>query len=300
MDRLDELTVFTAILDTGSLSGAARRLRRSAPAITRALSALEARLGTRLIERTTRRLTPTETGLRFAVDARQALAAYTTAMHQADEAPPHGRLRLTAPLIFGRRHVTPVVADFLAAYPAMQAELVLADRNLDLFEEELDIALRIGPLLDPSLSAHRAGEVRRIVVASPGYLASAGTPQAPAQLTHHVVVHIVTRPLPPEWRFRDGRHELVVRLAPRLVTNEIESALVAVRAGHGITRVLSYQVAEELAAGTLVRLLRRFEPPPLPVSLITAGKAAPPTRVRAFLSYALPALAALPVLHPDA
>ena len=300
MDRLDELTVFTAILDTGSLSGAARRLRRSAPAITRALSALEARLGTRLIERTTRRLTPTETGRRFAVNARQALAAYTAAMHQGDDAPPHGLLRLTAPLIFGRRHVTPVVATFLAAYPAMQAELVLADRNLDLVEEELDAALRIGPLLDPNLSAHRAGEVRRIVVASPDYLASAGTPQKPAELTRHAVVHIINRPLPPEWRFRDGRRELVVRLTPRLTVNEIEAALVAVRAGHGITRVQSYQVADELAAGTLVRLLRHFEPPAQPVSLVTAGSTPPPARVRAFLAHALPALAALPVLQPDA
>jgi DNA-binding transcriptional LysR family regulator len=300
MDRLDELTVFTAILDAGSLSGAARRLRRSAPAITRALSALEARLGVRLIERTTRRLTPTETGRRFAVDARQALAAYTAAMHQADDAPPHGMLRITAPLIFGRRHVTPVVAGFLATHPAVQAELVLADRNLDLFEEELDVALRIGPLLDPGLTAQRAGEVHRIVVASPNYLASAGTPQVPAELTQHAVVHIVSRPLPPEWRFRDGRRALVVRLAPRLAVNEIEAALVAVRAGHGITRVLSYQVADELTAGTLVRLMRRFEPPALPVSLVIAGKAAPPARVRAFLTYALQTLSALPVIQPEA
>lgn len=174
MDRLDELTVFTAILDTGSLSAAARRLHRSAPAITRSLATLEARLGTRLIERTTRRLTPTDTGRRFAADARQALAAYAAAMHQADDAPPHGVLRITAPLIFGRRHITPVVASFLAAWPAMQADLLLADRNLDLFEEALDIALRIGPPPATGVTAHRVGEVRRIVVASPGYLAANG------------------------------------------------------------------------------------------------------------------------------
>ena len=298
MDRLDELTVFTAILDTGSLSSAARRLRRSAPSFTRALSALEARLGTRLIERTTRRLTPTETGRRFAADARQALAAYAAAMRQADDAVPHGLLRITAPLIFGRRHVTPLVAGFLAAFPAVQADLVLADRNLDFFDDGLDVALRIGALPEAGLAAHRAGEVRRIVVASPGYLASAGTPEAPAELVRHAVVHVVTRPLPPEWRFRDGRREIVARLAPRLSVNEIEAALVAVRAGHGITRVLSYQVADELAAGTLVRLLRRFEPPALPVSLVTTGSAAPPARVRAFLDYALPALARLPVIQP--
>lgn len=299
MDRLDELTVFTTILDTGSLSAAARRLRRSAPAVTRALSALEARLGSRLIERTTRRLTPTETGRRVAADARRALAAYAQATQLPDDAPPHGLLRLTAPLIFGRRHITPVVASFLAAYPAMQAELVLADRTLDLFEEELDLALRIGLVDDPGLTEHRIGEVRRIVVASPAYLAAHPAPGVPADLARHAVVHVVSRPLPPEWRFRDGRRALVVRLAPRLAVNEIEAALVAVRAGHGITRVLSYQVAEELAAGTLVRLLRPYEPPALPVSFVTAGRAAPASRVRAFLSHGLPLLAALPVLRPD-
>jgi DNA-binding transcriptional LysR family regulator len=299
MDRLDELTVFTAILDTSSLAGAARRLRRSAPAVTRALSALEARLGTRLIERTTRRLAPTETGRRFAADARLALASYAAAMRQSDDAPPHGVLRLTAPLIFGRRHVTPVVASFLAAYPLMQAELVLADRNLDLFEEALEVALRIGPLTDTGLTAHRVGEVRRIIVASPAYLASHPAPHAPADLAHHSVVHVVSHPLPPEWRFQQGRRERVVRLAPRLMVNEIEAALVAVRAGHGLARVLSYQVAEELEAGTLVRLLREFERPPLAVSLVTSGTSALPSRVRAFIDHALPKLAALRVVQPD-
>ena len=299
MDRLDELTVLAAILDTGSLSAAARRLRRSAPAVTRALAALEARIGTRLIERTTRRLTPTEAGRRVGADARRALAAYAQAVQQPDDASPQGLLRLTAPLIFGRRHVTPVVASFLAAFPAMQAELVLADRNLDLFEDQLDLALRIGPFDDPGLVRHRVGEVRRLLVASPAYLAAHPAPRVPADLAHHAVVHVVSRPLPPEWRFRDGRRELVVRLTPRLSVNEIEAALVAVRAGHGIARVMSYQVADELAAGTLVRLLRSHEPPALPVSLVTAGTATPPSRVRAFLTHALPVLAGLPVVQPD-
>src|SRR5277367_3039090 len=170
MDRLDELGVFVAILDAGSLALAARRLRRSAPAVTRALAALEARLGVRLIERTTRRLTPTEAGRRLGADARRALAAYGEAVRPSADAAPRGLLRITAPLIFGRRHVTPVVASFLAAYPAMQAELVLADRDLDLLEEELDLALRIGPPAEAPPLPHRIGEVRRVVVASPAYL----------------------------------------------------------------------------------------------------------------------------------
>jgi DNA-binding transcriptional LysR family regulator len=298
MDRLDELAVFVAILDAGSLTVASRQLRRSAPAITRALAALEARLGTRLIERSTRRLAPTEAGRRLAADARRALAAYGDALRPSADAAPHGLLRITAPLIFGRRHVTPVVASFVAAYPAMQAELVLADRNLDLLEEELDVALRIGPPADTLPSPHRVGEVRRVVVASPAYLQTRGEPAAPAELARHAVVHVVSRPTTPEWRFRIGGRERVVRLAPRLTVNEIEAALVAVRAGHGITRVLSYQVAEELAAGTLVRLLRAYEPPALPVTLVAAA-AEPLPRVRAFLQHAVPALSALEVVRAE-
>ena len=298
MDRLDELAVFVAILDAGSLAVAARRLHRSAPAVTRALATLEARLGVRLIERTTRRLTPTEAGRRLGADARHALAAYSDALRPTTDAAPRGMLRITAPLIFGRRHVTPVVASFLAAYLAMQADLLLADRNLDMLEEGLDVALRIGPPADSLPPQHRIGEVRRVVVASPAYLSARGEPDAPAALARHAVVHVVGRPTSAEWRFRVGGRERVVRLAPRLTVNEIEAALVAVRAGHGIARVLSYQVAEDLAAGTLVRLLRAFEPPALPVSLVAAS-ADPPSRVRAFLEHAVPALSALAVVQAE-
>jgi DNA-binding transcriptional LysR family regulator len=298
VDRLDELAVFVAILDAGSLAVAARRLRRSAPAVTRALAALEARLGARLIERTTRRLTPTETGRRLGADARRALAAYRDALRPSAEAVPQGMLRITAPLIFGRRHVTPVVASFLAAYPAVQADLLHADRNLDLVEEGLDVALRIGPPADHLPLPHLVGEVRRVVVGGPAYLQAHGEPTTPAALARHAVVHVVGRTTPAEWRFRSGGRERVVRLTPRLTVNEIEAALVAVRAGHGITRVLSYQVAEEVAAGTLVRLLRAYEPPALPVSLVAASSE-PPPRVRAFLEHAVSALSALAVVRAE-
>lgn len=298
MDRLDELSIFVAILDAGSLTGAARRLRRSPPAVTRALADLEARLGARLIERTTRRLTLTETGRRFAEDARRTLAVYDATMRPDVEAAPRGLLRITAPLIFGRRHVTPVVTGFLDAYPDMQAELSLSDRYVDMFEEEIDVALRIGPAVETLPAPRRVGEVRRIVVASPDYLATHGEPRAPAELASHDVVHVVGRPAPAEWRFRAGKQERVVRLTPRLTVNEIEAALVAVRAGHGVTRVLSYQVADELAAGTLVRLLRDYEPPPLPVGLVAASSE-PPSRVRAFLAHAIPPLSALAVVQAE-
>jgi DNA-binding transcriptional LysR family regulator len=191
MDRLDELVVFVAVLGSGSLVGAARRLRRAPPSVTRALSALELRLGARLIERTTRKLTPTEIGGRVATDGRRALAAYAEAIRPGAEFSPRGLLRITAPLIFGRRHVTPVVASFLDLHPAMQAELVFADRYLDLLDEGLDVALRIGPPVESLPPPHRLGEVRRIVVAAPAYLAARGIPHEPAELARHAVVHAV-------------------------------------------------------------------------------------------------------------
>jgi DNA-binding transcriptional LysR family regulator len=299
MDRLDELTVFVAILDAGSLAGAARQLRRSAPAVTRALAALEARLGTKLFERTTRRVRPTETDQRVDADARRVLATYGDALRQSIDTAARGLLRVTAPLTFGRRHVMPVVASFLAAFPAMQADLLLADRNLDLLEEGLDVAVRIGPPAETRPAPLHVGEVRRMVVASPGYLLARGQPRVPADLARHEVVHVVSRPIPPEWRFRVGRREHVVRLTPRLTVNEIDAALVAVCAGRGVTRVLSYQVADELAAGTLVRLLRGYEPPALPASLVCASTK-PPPRVRAFLEHAVPRLSALAVVRAEA
>ena len=299
MDRLDELAVFTAVLDAGSLSAAAGRLRRSAPAITRALATLEARLGARLIERTTRRLTVTESGRRFAREARQILAAYTAAMQQTDLGEPHGLLRITAPLIFGRRYVTPLVARFLQTHPAIQADLLLSDRNLDLIDEQLDVALRIGPIYEAGLTAIRVGAVRRVVVASPDYVATHGHPRLPSELSRHAVLFVAARPIPREWRFREAGRDRIVRLAPQFTVNEIGAALVAARAGHGITRVLSYQVAEELADGTLLRLLTGFEPPPLPVSLVTAAGSPTPARARAFLAHAEQTLRTLSVIQPD-
>jgi DNA-binding transcriptional LysR family regulator len=177
MDRLDEMEIFVAIVDHGSLAGAARRLRRSAPAVTRALIALEDRIGTRLVERTTRRLSPTDAGRALADRARILLSDYQAAVMGVADAPISGLLRVTAPVQFGQRHVTPVATQFLDLHPAMAVELVLNDRNLDLIDEGLDVAVRIGPLPDSSLLARRAGLVRRVLVASPEYVARRGQPQ---------------------------------------------------------------------------------------------------------------------------
>jgi DNA-binding transcriptional LysR family regulator len=298
MDRLDELAVLVAVIDHGSLAAAARRLRRSPPAVTRALAALEQRVGVRLVERTTRRLSATEAGRAIAERARLLLNDYGSAVTGLADAPLRGLLRVTAPVQFGRRHVAPLVIGFLAAFPEMQVELVVNDRNLDLIEEGIDVAVRIGPLADSRLLARRVGEVRSVLVASPDYLARRGQPKKPADLAAHDTI-LGTAPLEAsEWRFGAPKRSTVVRLSARLLVNDIEARLVAVRAGQGIARVLSYQVSEELEAGSLVRLLADFEPPPLPVHLVAPSGGHKAPKVRAFLDYAAGSLGKLRVIRP--
>jgi DNA-binding transcriptional LysR family regulator len=297
MDRLDELAVLVAIADQRSLAAAARRLRRSAPAITRALAALENRVGARLVERTTRKLSLTDAGRVLAERSRALLNEYETSVGGVAEQPVRGLLRVTAPVQFGRKHVAPLVTRFLDAHPQIQVELVLNDRNLDLIEEELDAAVRIGSLSDSTLLVRRVGEVRRLTVASPDYLARRGTPARPAELSGHDTIFGTSRGGSLEWRFGSTKRPTVVRLSPRLLVNEVEAQLIAARAGRGITRVLSYQVLEDLSAGRLIRLLQQFEPPSLPVQLVARGGSHMAPKVRAFLDYAAEVLGKLRVIH---
>ena len=297
MDRIDELAVLVAVIEQGSLVAAARRLRRSPPAITRALSALEDRVGARLLERTTRRISATEAGRALAESSRTLLGAYDAAVAGAAPAPVRGPIRITAPVQFGRRHVVPLVVSFLDEYPETQVELVLHDRHLDLIDEGLDVAVRIGALSDSSLLVRRVGQVHRALVASADYLSRRGTPQKPADLARHDTIFGTSGQGPLEWRFGGRGRATAVRLTPRLLVNEVEAQLVAARAGRGLARVLSYQVVEDLAAGALVRLLRGFEPPPLPVQLVTVRRAHMPPKVRAFLDHAAEHLGNLRVIH---
>ena len=300
MDQLAELAVLVAILDAGSLAGAARRLRRSPPAITRTLAILEARVGVRLMQRSTRQLTPTAAGRSLAAHARQLLADYEQAVDRLTDdrtAPVHGMLRITAPSLFGRMHVAPLVFGFLDAHPGIRVDLVLTNRDLDMIEEGIDLAVRIGPLARSGLIARRVGHVRRVLSASPDYLARRGRPRTPKDLLKHDIVHNWTRPSPVEWRFRSSGRDRVVRPTPRLMTTEVDALLVALRAGRGIGRTISYQVADDWASGALVRLLREFEGPPLPVHLVVPSARHMPRSIRAFLDHAAPALDALRVIH---
>ena len=287
MDRLDELAVFVAIVEAGSLVNASRRLRRSPPAVTRALSALENRIGLRLVERTTRRLAPTEAGSAFADRARSLLANYDEAMLGVSRAPVRGVLRITAPVQFGRRHVAPIVSAFLNEHPEVRVELSLNDRNVDLIEEGLDLAVRIGPLADSSLVARQVGSVRRVVVASPEYLARRGVPLTPPDLAAHDTIFGMARSSAREWRFGPSARGPIVRLSPRLLVDDVEAQLQAAQAGRGIARPLSYQVTEQLAAGCLIRLLQDFEPQPLPVQLVTLSRGYMAPKIRAFVDAAV-------------
>ncbi|CAI1624343.1 D-malate degradation protein R [Serratia grimesii] len=298
MDRLDELAIFVAVIQHGSLAAAGRKLRRSAPAITRAIASLEQRFGARLVERTTRRLAPTEAGLRLVERAHVLLHEYQAAVLDTVDTQLTGLLRITSPVQFGRKHVAPVVMAFLDHYPQMQIEMVLNDRNLDLIDEGLDVAIRIGHLQDSSRVARRLGQVSRVTVASPAYLARRGEPLEPAQLADHDTIVGTQRASLREWRFGPQENGERVRLTPRLLLNEVETQLLAVRAGKGIARLLSYQVADDLAAGTLVRLLPSYEPLPMPVQLVAQNAQRMPLKVRTFWDYAWQALSQLAQIQP--
>jgi len=301
MDRLDELQVLVAILDSGSMAAAARKLGRSPAAVTRVLGALEVRAGARLLERSTRRLTPTEAGLRLAEQARRLLADYEAALLPEDAGAPRGLLRIAAPNVFGRRHVAPVVTRFLAAHPDIQVELLLSDRNVDLIEEGIDAAVRIGPLANQSLVARRLGEVGRVTVASPAYLAGRGVPGAPAELAGHELIMSTSVRSVAEWRFSAGAgagaREHVVRYSPRLRVNDVEAVLAAACDGFGIARALSYQVEPLLRSGALQRLLQDYEPEALPVHLVMPSSRLMPPRLRAFVDFAVAQFAGLGVLR---
>ncbi|MBL0898175.1 MAG: LysR family transcriptional regulator [Reyranella sp.] len=298
MDRLDEFAIFIRIVEEGSLVRAARRLRRSPPAVTRALAALEDRLGVRLVDRTTRRLAPTEAGRALYDRARAVVADYEAAATGAREAPVRGLLRITAPVQFGRRHIAPIATRFLDSHEGVEIELMLNDRNIDLIDEGIDVALRIGALADSSLTVRPVGHVRRQWVASPAYLASHGTPRMPADLARHEALLGTSRGAM-EWSFAGARPGASLHLAGRLRVDDVETRLRAARDGRGVAQFLSYQVADDLVSGRLVRLLRAFERPPLPVQLVTKGRAHRAPKIDAFLDFAAKRLSAVAILRPD-
>jgi DNA-binding transcriptional LysR family regulator len=307
MDRTDAIAVFIAVADHGSFAAAARRLGRSPASVTRAVADLEARLGVRLLTRTTRAVSTTEAGQRFLGGAKRVLADLDEIERAAagQGTAPRGELRLTAPILFGRLHVLPIVTEFLDRFPEVQAALALVDRPVDLVEEGLDVAVRIGALGESSAVATRVGALRRIVVASPDYLARRGTPQRPADLTDHDVVAFSGIAGVEHWVFREAAGDVNVAIRPRLVVSTAEAAIDAARAGFGLTRVLSYQAAGDVARGSLLRVLPGHEGDEVPIHLVYPGGRHPPPKLRAFLDFTTPRLrrrcaAITRAVYPDA
>lgn len=292
MGRTEAIAVFVEVAEQRSFVAAARRLRRSPTAVSRIIGDLEARLGVRLLNRTTRAVRLTEAGDRFLAGARRVLADLEEIERAAAGAgtAPRGELRLTAPILFGRLHVLPIVTEFLVRFPDVSVALSLLDRPVDLVEEGLDVAVRIGALAESSAVAARVGTVRRIVVASPDYVARHSTPQAPAGLEAHAVVAFSGIGGVEHWIFDNTAGEGSVSIKPRLIVTTAEAALDAVRAGFGITRVLSYQAADDIARGSLLRLLSAYEGEDLPIHLLYPGGKHPPPKLRAFVDFAKPRL----------
>lgn len=288
MDRFRELSTFIAVAEEGAFNAAARRLNMSPPAVTRFVSALEARLDVQLFTRTTRQVALTEAGERLHRDAGRILADLAEAEASATgaHAAPRGLLRITAPVLFGQRFVAPILRDYLDAYPAVAASLLLVDRVVSLIEEGLDVALRIGQLPDSTLSALRVGAVRRVTVAAPGYLARATTPQTPAALSEHRIVFSSAAGDAPAWAFvRRGKRN-TVRVEPALRVNTMSAAIDAAIAGWGVTRVLSYQVADAIASGALVEVLQDDEDRLMPIHLVHAEGRRAAAKIRTFVDFA--------------
>ncbi len=270
MDRLMEMSVFQSVADRKSFAAAARHLGLSPPTITRAVSALEERIGTRLFVRTTRFVHLTEAGVRYFEDIKRVFVLIEEAETEAAgaHAALRGRLGVTAPVLFGQLFVMPIVMDFLKANPQIKANVMLVDRLVNVAEEGFDIAIRIGDLPDSSMVGVRVGQVRRSVVAAPGYLAREGTPAHPRELTQRSTIMTTSASSSAEWRFLDKGHALAVKMEPSLVVNLNEAAITAAVRGWGLTQILSYQAAAEVADGRLQVVLSDFELPPLPVHVV--------------------------------
>jgi DNA-binding transcriptional LysR family regulator len=292
MNRLDSMSILVAVVDSGSLSAAARRLGMPLATVSRKVGELESHLKTRLIQRTTRQLSLTEAGASYVAACRRILDEIAEAERAAtgEYASPKGELVVTAPVVFGRLHVVPVVAEFLAHYPEIDVSLVLTDRVVHLMEEQADVAIRIGELPDSTLMATRVGTVRRVVCASPAYLATHGEPIKPRDLAAHECITFEVLASTRAWVFGSGKSEVSVPVRSRLAVNTAEAAIAAAMLGVGLVRVLSYQVADAIRDNALSVVLDTFESAPLPISLVHKGQTPLPLKLRAFLDFVAPRL----------
>lgn len=294
MDRIDAMRVFLKVVETGSLSAAARALHSPLPTVSRKIADLERLLGATLITRTSRRVILTDAGRQYLGAARDILERIEEAERQVsgEYVTPKGELTLTAPIVFGRLHVLPVMTDFLKAFPDINMRLTLSDRNNNLAEDHIDAALRIGELADSSLMALRLGQVRHTVYASPDYLDAHSAPLHPRDLSAHQCIAFEGVQSSQSWVFQDGKKTSSVAIRPRLSVNTAEAAVDAAASGLGLTRLMSYQASKLVDQGLLKPVLEEFELPALPVHLIYLPTGLLPLKLRTFLDFAAPRLRA--------
>ncbi len=288
------MTVFVAVAEEESFAAAARRLRMSPPAVTRAIAFLEGRLAVRLLTRTTRLVRVTDAGARYLEDARRILLEADEADEAAAgiNATPRGHLAVTAPVLFGKIYVMPVITAYQTTYKETTVSALFVDRVVNLVEEGLDVGIRIGSLPDSSLRAIRVGQVRRVVCASPAYLKKHGSPKTPADLARHQIIAATSVSAGPEWTFAKGKEKIGARIDARILVNTNDGAIEAARNGFGLTRLISYQVANELAAGSLKTVLTNFEDASLPVHVIHREGRHGSAKVRSFVDLAVERLRA--------
>jgi DNA-binding transcriptional LysR family regulator len=285
MDRIEAMQAFVAVADLQGFAPAARKLRLSPSAVTRLVAALEDRLGARLLQRTTRSVTLTDAGTRYLARARRILADVEEAelAAEGERTRPSGRLVVSAPVGFGRLHVSPVMAAYLKRYPEVSAELRLEDRVVNLIEDGVDLAVRIGFLGDSSLVARHVGEMRRIVVAAPAYLKQHGEPKTPAEVASHQTIQFGSTSVTGEWRFAEAGSEFRLNITPRFSSNTADAAVQYAEQGGGLTRVLAYQAADAIRRGALKVVLQRFEQPPLPIHIVYPTSRLLSAKVRSFI-----------------
>lgn len=300
MDRFHEMQVFLAVAEEEGFAAAARRLKTSPPSVTRAIAAMEQRIGTQLLARTTRSLHLTEAGQRYLEDCRRILAE----LEEAEEAAagsysiPGGHLTVTAPVLFGELYVAPVLGEYLDQFPLVNISALLVDRVVNMADEGVDVAVRIGHLHEPGQQAVKVGEVRRVVCASPAYLDQHGRPQRPEQLREARIVSSSSSQLVSEWTFVDAGRPLKIAIEPRLIVTANNAAINLARLGWGMTRVLSYQVAAAVAAGELELVLEAFEPAPLPIHVVFQQNGRIPAKVNTFVDFLSQRLGLDPALNP--
>jgi DNA-binding transcriptional LysR family regulator len=296
MDRWQAMRIFTRVAETGSFAEAARVLHLSPPAVTRAVAALEETIGARLFVRTTRSVKLTEAGSRYVEDCRRILAdiAEAEAAAAGSYASPTGELAVTASVMFGQIYVLPIMTEYLDLHPAVTARTLFVDRPVNIIEEGIDVAVRIGHLPDSGLSAIKVGTVRRVICGAPAYFEKHGMPATPTDLKDHRIVASISAWASPEWRFAGDQR---ITISAALSCNTNAAAIAAARAGWGLTRVLAYQIAPALVAGELQIALSAYEEPPLPIHVIHPQGRHAPAKVRAFIDLAVDQLRANRLLN---